>query len=123
MNDPRVQAMFKRSCHNNLSSFIISQDYYELPKRTIRANGKIYHIFTPNKYGDVQILYQDKASMAMTLNECKYLTILVVIKKYQSPTTDMTKGKYTGRYRLRLNSWFVLKFVLNGNPFWYPINE
>ena len=30
MNDPRVQAMFKRSRHNNLSIFIISQDYYEL---------------------------------------------------------------------------------------------
>ena len=44
MNDFRVQAMFKRSGHNNLSIFIISQDYYALPKKTIRANGKIYHI-------------------------------------------------------------------------------
>ena len=33
MNDPSVQAMFKRSRHNNLSIFIISQDYYELPKK------------------------------------------------------------------------------------------
>ena len=32
MNDPRVQAMFKRSRHKNLSIFTISQDYYELPK-------------------------------------------------------------------------------------------
>ena len=36
MNDPRVQAKFKRSSHNNFCIFIISQDYYELPKRTIR---------------------------------------------------------------------------------------
>ena len=27
MNDPRVQAIFKRSRHNNLSIFMISQDY------------------------------------------------------------------------------------------------
>ena len=33
MDDPRVQAMFKRSRHINLSIFIISQDYYELGKR------------------------------------------------------------------------------------------
>ena len=33
MDDPRVQAMFKRSRHNNLSIFIISQDYYELSKK------------------------------------------------------------------------------------------
>ena len=34
MDDPRVQAMFKRSRHNNLSIFIISQAYYELSKKT-----------------------------------------------------------------------------------------
>ena len=45
MNDPKIRAMSKRSRPNNLSIFIISQDYYELPKRTIRVNENIYHIF------------------------------------------------------------------------------
>ena len=66
MNDPRVQEMFKRSRHINLTIFIISQDYYELPKPTICANGNVYQIFKPNKFKDVQNLYQDKASMDMT---------------------------------------------------------
>ena len=30
MEDPRVQAMFKKSRQNNFSIFIINQDYYEL---------------------------------------------------------------------------------------------
>ena len=54
MEDIRVQAMFKRSRQINLSIFIISQNYYELPKWTIRANGTIYHIFKPNFFRDVQ---------------------------------------------------------------------
>ena len=58
--DPRVQAMFKRSRHNSLSIFIISQDYYELPKKTIRANGNIYHIFKLNNFLVVRNNYQDK---------------------------------------------------------------
>ena len=107
LNDPRVQAMFKRSRHDNLSIFIISQDYYELPKRTTRANGNIDHIFTPNNFRDVQNLYQDKASMDVTLNEFKYLTSTCWNKNYQPPTNDMTKAKYTGRYRLGLYSIFV----------------
>ena len=61
--------MFKRRRHDTLCNFIISQDYYELPKRTIRANGNIYHIFKPNVFRDVINLYQDKSSMDMTLNE------------------------------------------------------
>ena len=74
MDDSRVQAMFKRSRHTNLSIFIRSQDYYELSKKTIRCNGKIYHIFKPNNYRGVQNLYQDKTSRDMTLNEFKILT-------------------------------------------------
>ena len=113
MNDSRVQAMFKRSRHNNLSIFIISQDYYELPKNTIRANGNIYHIFKPNNFLDVRNVYQDKASMDMTLDDFKYLTSTCWNKNYQPLTIDMTKDKYSGRYRLGLNSIFIP----DSNPF------
>ena len=71
MNDPRVQAMFKRSRHNKLSIFLITQALYELPKRTIRANRNIYHIIKPNNFIDVRSIYQDKASMDITLDEFK----------------------------------------------------
>ena len=107
MDDPRVQAMFKRSRHNILSILIISQDYYELSKKTIRCNGNIYHIFKPNNFRDVVNLYQDKASMDMTLSEFKYLTSTCWNESFQPLTIDMTMDKYTGRYRLGLNSIFV----------------
>ena len=107
INNDRIQAMFKRGRHNNLSIFIISQDYYELPKKTIRANGNVFHLFKPNNYLDVRNIYQDKASMDMNLNEFKLLTSICWNKKYQPLTIDMKKDKYTGRYRLRLNSIFV----------------
>ena len=96
MNDPRVQAMFKRSRHNKLSIFIISQDYYDLPKKAIRANGNIYHIFKPNNFRHVLNLYQDKSSMDMNLNEFKLLTSTCWNEKYQPLTIDMTKDKFTG---------------------------
>ena len=113
MNDPRLQAMFKRSRHNNLSIFIFSQDYYELAERTLRANGNIYHIFKPNNFLDVRNISQDKASMHMTLDEFKYLTSTCWNEKYQPLTIDMTKDKSCGQFRLGLNSIFVP----NSSPF------
>ena len=107
MNDPRVQAMFKRSRHNNLSIFIITRYYYELPKRTIRENGNIYPIFKPNNFRCVLNIYQDKSSMDMTLNEFKLLISTCRNEKYQPLTSDMTKDRYRGRDRLGLNSIFV----------------
>ena len=113
MNDPQIQAMFKRSRHNNLSIFIIRQDYYKLPKKTIRANRIIYHVFKPNNLRDVQNPYQDKSSIDMTLDEFKYSTSTCWNENYIPPTVDVTKDKYTGRYRLGLNSIFLP----NSSPF------
>ena len=107
------KAMFKQGRHDNLSILIISQDYYAIPKRTIRANGNIYHIFKPNNFRDVINLHQDKASMDMTLNDFKLITNTYWKEKYQPLTIDMTKDKYQGRYRLGLNSIFVP----NSSPF------
>ena len=107
MNDPRVQAMFRRSRHNNLSIFKISQDFYEVPKKTIKANRKIYHIFKPNNFLDVRNFYQDIASMDMTLDDFKYLTSICWNEKHQPLTIDMSKDKYQGQYRLGLKSIFV----------------
>ena len=44
--------------------------------------------------------------MDMALDEFKFLTSWN--KKYQPLTFDMTKDKYTGRYRLGLKSLFKL---------------
>ena len=87
--------MFKRSRHSNLSIFISSQDFYELPKKTL-ANGNIYHIFKLNLFLDVRGIYQDKASMDMTLDEYIYLTSTCWNEKYHHLTIDMTKDKYIG---------------------------
>ena len=60
---------------------------------SVRGNGNIYHIFKSNNFRDVQNLYRDKASMHMTFNELKYLTITCWESKYQPLTKDMTKDK------------------------------
>ena len=98
MNDPRVQAIFKHSRHNNSYIFLISLDYHELLKRKNRTKGNIYHIFKPNNFRVVQNLYQDKASVDMTFNELKYLISTCWDKTHQPLNIDMTKVKYTGRY-------------------------
>ena len=91
MNDPPVQGMFKRSRHINLSIFIINQDYYELPKKTMRANGNIYHIFKPNNFLDVRNIYQHKASIDMNLDKFKYLGSTYWNEQNQPLTIDMFK--------------------------------
>ena len=108
MKEKRTILGYKlRSRQNNLPNFIISKQYCELPKRTVRANGNLYHIFRPNNFRDVQSLHWDEASMDMTLSEFKLLTSTCWNKNFQPLTIDMTKDKNTVRYRLGLKSIFV----------------
>ena len=51
----------------------------------------------------------------MTLDEYKYLTSASWNERYQPLTNNMTRDKYTGRYRLWLNGLFVP----NSSPFYY----
>ena len=55
-NDYGIQAMLDRWKHKNSSIFIFISDYFELPKRTIRANGIIFDIFQTKKFRDAQNL-------------------------------------------------------------------
>ena len=57
--------------------------------------------------------------MDMTLNELKYLTGTCWNEKYQPITIDLIEDKFTGRYRLGLNSIFVQ----NTSLFSKKINE
>ena len=50
--------------------------------------------------------------MDMTLDEFQFLTNTCWNEKYQPLTLDMTRDKYTGRYRFGLHSFFVP----NSNP-------
>ena len=109
----RVQAVLKRSGHSSISIFIINQHFFELPKRTYRSDGKMYHIINLNYLRDVQNLYQDKGSMDMTLNEYILSNSACWNEKYQTLFFVVTKEKFTGRHRLKLNCLFVP----NTNPF------
>ena len=51
----------------------------------------MYHMFRPNKFRDVQNLYQDEESMCLNFSEFKLLTSTCWNERYQPPTIDKTE--------------------------------
>ena len=85
--------MFKSSRHADSSFLTFSQDYYELPAKTIRPQYNFYRSSKRNNFTDVQSLYHDKASIYLTLNEYKLLTFAGWIEKCQPLRIYLTKDK------------------------------
>ena len=52
-------------------------------------------------------MFKDKTGMDMTLSERKLITSICSNERYQLLTIDMRIDKYTGPYRLGLDSLFV----------------
>ena len=93
LNDKKVQMLFKRGRHNNISVFVISHGFYELPKDTIRENLNIIHHFITNIYCNVECIHRQLCSTDMLIKEFKKFCYEVWLKDYNFITIDLTKNK------------------------------
>ena len=107
LEDKRVQMLFKRGRHNNLSVFVISHGYYELPKDTIRENSSIIHHFITNNFANVECIHRQLASTDMTIKEFKQFCHDVWDDDYNFITIDLTKKKKDGKFRKNLNTLYI----------------
>ena len=107
LQDPRVQMLFKRGRHNNLSIFVISHGFYELPKDTIRENSTIIHHFITNNFANVECIHRQLSSTDMVIKEFKQFCHDVWNDDYNFITIDLTKKKNDGKYRKNLNTLYL----------------
>ena len=107
LQDPGVQMLFKRGRHNNLSIFVISHGFYELPKDTIRENSSIIHHFITNNFANVECIHRQLASTDMVIKEFKQFCHEVWNDGYNFITIDLTKKKNDGKYRRNLNTLYL----------------
>ena len=121
--------MFKRSEHNNLSIFIISQDHYQVPKRTIPDNSKIFHILKLNNYRDVQNLYQHKTFNDYNTKYKKRFDSYLVVGDFkrdfiQFTSQIKTKFRYnTSIFQLKRYLFYSFEYFLSKRSKFLHFNE
>ena len=107
LQDPRVQIIFKRGRHNNVSIFVLSHGFYELPKDTIRENSTITHHFITNNIANVECIHRQLSSADMLIKEFKQFCHDVWNDDYNFTTFDLTKKKNDSKYRKILNTLYL----------------
>ena len=107
LNEERVQMLFKRGRHNNLSIFVATHGFYELPKDTIRENSSIIHNFITNNFANVECLHCQLSSTDMLIKEFKYFCNKVWEKDFNFIILDLSKKKSGGKYRKNLDTIFL----------------
>ena len=102
----KAEAYYTRGRHNNCDTFYISQNYFRLPRHTIRENSNFIILF-PQDNKNLSHIHSDHCNLDMDINEFKAFCNQVWDgKSYNFVTTDLTSTKFNGKYRKNFDVFY-----------------
>jgi len=105
----KCETYYLRGRHsNNTDCFYLSQNYFKLPRQTIRENANFICLF-PQDLKNVNHIYCDHASNDMSLEEFRCLCKTAWDRPYGFVVIDLSSGKYNGKYRSGFDNFYMLK--------------
>ena len=101
----KAEAYYTRGRHNNCDTFYISQNYFRLPRQTIRENANLIMLF-PQDAKNVTHIHADHCT-DLDLKEFKHFCQTVWNEeRYNFVTIDLSSTKFDGKYRKNLDTFY-----------------
>lgn len=89
---------YTRGRHSNIDCFYISQNFFKLPRQTIRENANLIILFYQDKRS-LRFIHEDYAWDDMSFIEFKKLCNKIWNDDYGFLTIDLSKKKENGKYK------------------------
>ena len=102
----KAESYYTRGRHNNCDTFYISQNYFRLPRQSIRENSNLIILF-PQDAKNLNHIYADHCDGDMELVEFKtFCRDVWGSGKHNFVTLDLTSSVMSGKYRKNLNCFY-----------------
>ena len=101
----KCEAYYTRGRHSNVDCFYLAQNYFKLPRQTIRENANFICLFRQD-LKNVNHMYNDHVSSDMT-KEFRSVCKLAWEKPYGFVVVDLTSNKDNGKYRIGLDTFYI----------------
>ena len=102
-NSSQREEFFTRGRHEDLDVYYISQNYFALPRQSIRNNSDRLILFKQT-LRDVQSMYHDIGAFDMIYDEFKEMCHKRWEERFNYLCIDMAKNKNEGNYRIFIES-------------------
>jgi len=102
----KCEAYYIRGRHSNVDCFYLSQNYFELPRQTIRENSNFMALF-PQDLKNINHIYNDHVSSDMPKDEFRNLCKEAWKSTHGFVVIDLTSKKHSGRYRKGLGEFYI----------------
>ena len=109
----KAEAYYTRGRHNNCDTLYISQNYFRLPRQTIRENANFIILF-PQDAKNLNHIYTDHCSSDMSKEEFKtFCKDVWLAGRHNFVTIDLTSHKANGKYRKNLDCFYLTSACLH----------
>ena len=102
----KCECYYIRGRHSNVDCFYLSQNYFKLPRQTIRENANFICLF-PQDLKNINHIYNDYVGDDMTREEFRKFCRECWKKPYSFTVIDLTSEKDSGKYRKGLDNFFI----------------
>lgn len=105
----KAEAYYTRGRHNNCDTFYISQNYFRLPRHSIRENANFFMLF-PQDNKNLNHIHADHCGDDMSLDEFRDFCRSVWNEAgYNFVVIDLASNKFNGKYRMNLDRFYIPK--------------
>ena len=101
-----MEDYYVRGRHSNVDCFYLSQNYFKLPRQTIRENTNFICLFKQD-LKNVRNIHQDHVSDDMTLEDFRKFLHECWLKPFGFAVIDHSSEMDEGKYRHRLDNFFI----------------
>ena len=102
----KCETYYIRGRHSNVDCFYLAQNYFKLPRQTIRENANFICLF-PQDQKNVHHIYDDHVSTDMSKEDFKKLCKMAWSQPHGFVVIDLTSYKDDGKYRLGLDNFYI----------------
>jgi hypothetical protein len=104
----KIEDYYVRGRHSNVDCFYLAQNYFLLPRKTIRENSNFLCLFKQDGR-NLNHIYNDHVSTDMSKEEFKELCFKCWEQPHGFLVIDNSSDKYNGKYRYKLDNFYYPK--------------
>ena len=102
----KCQDYYVRGRHSNVDCFYLAQNYFKLPRQTIRTNSNFICLF-PQDLRDLNNLHLDHVGDDMTKEDFRKFCRKCWESPFGFAVIDQSSEKDEGKYRHKLDNFFI----------------
>ena len=102
----KCEAYYTRGRHSGVDCFYLAQNYFKLPRQTIRENSNFICLFRQD-LKNINNIYNDHVSTDMSKEEFRNLCKTAWNKPHSFVVIDLSSKKNEGKYRRGLDDFYI----------------